>query len=794
MIIDEKNIPVQQNVVDRVTQDMLTYGMATFERMIPSAFDGLIPIYRRILFCCYKYKIIKEFIKVQQIMGYVIPYHPHGDASIAESICGMTQEGLKINHALLSDEDGSFGNMTSHRASSPRYISTKISNFGWDVAISLMDDNSMDMKDSEAHWGDKEPIFIPTKVPLILVNGGGNMAVSFVSDIPQHNLCDIVDIVVKFIKNKNIDVVDMVKDLYPDFVSGGIIVNGDEIQEKYYDLSNGVIKLRGVAEIDNANNRIIIKSLPIDHDFDSFRSKLKDVMSVKDSSNNPKNLVLSNISYCGESKDSIKGDPYIVVNCKNGSNLVEILDNLYKCTNLEDSVSIILNMNYNCRIRRATIKDIINDWYCANYIIRKRKLTYSINVNENRIHILEGLLKVYPNIDAVINIIKTSTENKDGVVLKLKNKFGLTLIQARSIYEMQLGNLTSRSEDDLKNSIIRLRNTIKGFEDDLFRIDDIMIEDALEIKKKYGRPRRTKIISKLKVRDDVIISNGAILTTRNSIGVFDSSNIISGKKILNGFKGVKINNVWVKEIINSHSIIDNIESVLVFYGNGSANIINPSNSINCWIPNNVEENGFIKAACPIYKNIKGSVMCITEDGSIKRFETDSITNRMTNLSTVVENCIFIPDGIEDKSMILVNEVGEFINIPISEITVKGRTAGGVLSSFKSGKNIHMAISGNNSHYVLLLEGKKLGDGFAYTQEISNIKIGTRTTKLRKLLPFDDFKFLGIGSVDLNIKDQIGLFISDNSTVSLKISNLKNLKSPRKINCKAFDFIPIEYVL
>jgi hypothetical protein len=164
---------------------------------------------------------------------------------------------------------------------------------------------------------------------------------------------------------------------------------------------------------------------------------------------------------------------------------------------------------------------------------------------------------------------------------------------------------------------------------------------------------------------------------------------------------------------------------------------------------------------------------------------------MSNTTTIVENCIFIPNGSEDKTVILVNESGDSLNIKVSDVPVKGRTSQGVMSSFTSGKGIHMALSGNNSHYVILLENTKLGDGYAITQQIDELKVMGRTNKLKKLYGFPDFKCLGISVVDLTIKDQIGLFISENSTSSLKVTNLRNLKVPRKINCKAFDFIGIE---
>ena len=794
MLIDPKNIPELEDVVDRVKHDILHYGIATFNRYFPSSFDGLIPAIRRVLFVCYQHNITSSFMKVSKLGGLVAAYHPHGDLSINETITKMAQDGITINHALL-EPSGNFGSISNLDAAAARYISTRISKFGWDAVVSLMDDYSMEMIESEADWGDREPMFIPSKIPLVLVIGRFGIAESFMVDVQQHNLSDVVDRVVKYIKNKKVTPFEIADGFFPDFVTGGIVVNGDEITKHYYDTAtegSAVVRVRGDAEIDNSNNKIIIRSVPISLDFDTIRAEIKDLMNEKDSSGNPKNLILASITYVGEARDNLKSNPYIYITCKNGTNLVEVLDNLYKYTRLENSKKISLNMNYNGKIKKSNIKEIIEDWYAANYIVRRRKIIHDINVLQIKVHILEGLLKVYPNIDAVIQLIKTSTDVKEIIVNKLKTKFGLTLIQAKGIYEMQLGSLTRRSESELNNNIKQIKEKVAVLTHNLTRIDDIMIEDALEIKKNYGRPRRTKIISRLKERTDVVISNGAILATRNNIGLFDSSNIISGKKILNGFKGIKINSEWVKEIINSHRIDNNISSIAVFYENGVVNLINPSSNVNCWIPVNVEENGYIKAVCPIYKDRNGSIMCILSDGSLKRFETDSLTNRTSNTTTIIENCIYIPENHEDNSIIFVNDEGEYLNIKVSDVPVKGRTSQGVLSSFKSGRNVHMALSENDSsHYVILLQSLKLNEGYVYTQLISDLKIMSRTNKLKKLYQFPDFKCNGVSIVDLNIKDQLGLFISEDSTSSLKIINLKNLKAPRKINLKAFNFIGIE---
>jgi len=791
MLIDENNLPDEEEVIDRVKADILHYGIESFSRAIPSSADGLKPVARRILYVLWENNI-KGLVKVSKLGGMTMSYHVHGDKSITDVIVKMSQDGITVNHSLLSPE-GSFGSISDLNAASPRYISTKVSNFGYDCVISLMDSNAMEMIEAESDFGEKEPLYLPSKIPIVLLNGTMGIAESYVTNIPQHNLIEIANLVIKFIKNKDVTAYELSSGLYPDYVVGGTIVNGDDVRSNYYNKSAGsVIKVRGDVEIDLPNNRILVRSMPLSYDFDSFIDKVKTILNDKDSNGNPKNLVLANISYIGEAKDSKVTDPYIYITCKNGSNLVEILDNLYKYTNLENSNKIDLTFYHNSKIKESNIKDIIKDWYDANYILRRRKIIHTINNLENRAHVLEGLYKVYDVIDEVIEIIRKSNDSKEDVVIKLKNKFGLSLIQARGIYEMQIGNLTKRSKSDLMDTINKVKENIKKNGEDLLNIDGIMINDLEELKRKYGRPRRTKIISKLEDRGDLVVSNGSILATRNNIGIFDSSNIISGKSILNGFKGVKIDNVWVKEIVNSHRIDDNIKSIAVFYENGTVNSITPTN-LNCWINNKqCEENGFITAICPIYNNLIGTILCISDDGYIKRFDPESITTRASCSGITVKNCIYIPNKNEDDSILMVNKSGNYSYIKIKDVPILGKSAKGVMSNFESGKGVHITVvDDKNSHIVVLMSNETINSGFVYTVDKNDLKLMNRTNKLKKLYNFDNFNCSGISVIDMNIKDQIGLFISDKSTMSLKISNLKNLKEPRKISCIAFDFIPIQ---
>ncbi len=797
MDLAEHNIPDTEEVISRVTEDIFLYGKATFERQIPSAYDGLKPVARRILYVCWENNINK-FTKVTKLGGAVAGYHPHGDSSINAAIIKLAQGGTTMAHSLLAGE-GSFGTISSMVAAAPRYIAAKVSDFGKDAVVSQIERQTMEMMEAEADFGDKEPVFLPTRIPLLLINGATGIAESYTSNIPPHNLGEIADRVVKFIRNKEITAKALSKGLYPDYVLGGSIINCDSIHQSYYDTEySNPITVRGEAEIDQKNNQILVRALPHSFqnafDFESFIGRVKSIMIDKDTKGNVKNVILSGITYIGEKVDTKGGVPYIYISCKNGSNLVEILENLYKVTNLQLNNSFNLTINKDGLIKKSTIKNIIEEWYNANYMIRRRRIIYRINALQNKLHRLQGVLKVYPFIDDVISIIKKSKGRKDETIAKLRNKFKISLIQAKSIAETQLIYLTLREEKELKASIKKVFTDITNYEKDLDNIDNIMIKDVLELKRNHGRPRRTALVSRLEERTDIVISTGAILASRNNYGIFDASNIVSGKKILNGLKGVRIDGEWVKEIVDSKHIDANIDSILTFYANGSANVVKPVSS-NSWINNSkyCDDNGYIVTTSPIYSDVKGTIITVDSEGFVKRFDPSTFTSRPVSVGNIV-SCEFIPESEENSSILLVDKNFRYINFKVSDIVVKNRSSKGYQTSFKKGSGLSLLKikpDSDPTHLTLLMKNNTDKSGNVFTIPIADVKSVNRTNKPKLLTELRGYTCTGISSVNLRVKEQIGIFIGTDRTFDLRINNIRNLKGPRKLSTESMDFIGIE---
>ena len=782
----DKQEPYKREVSDQIISDICIYAKTTFERAINNLLDGLKTVQRRVLFTYWEKK--ETSIKVVKLTGLTLAYHPHGDTALNEAIIGMARD-VTVNYPLFKGE-GSFGNISSFTAASPRYIAVKISEFGKSVMLDTIDTNTLDMINGE-DLDTKEPAYLPSKIPLVLLNGSYGIAELTVVDIPQHNLNEIADRCIAYIKNPDITNNALAKGLYPDYVSGGVIVNGNELNDMYDGVTKVSIRLRGEVELDKENDRIIIKSLPHNVDQTTVIEQIRQlVYGGNDKSSETKNVALSNVSFVGDVVDKKTGTASIVIECKHGTNLVEIENYLYKNTSVERINGVKFTLNEHGRVRTYNLKEIIAAWYKVNRNIRCRKITLSINRLEQRIHVLEGIVQVYSKLDEIIDLIKKFNGTKEELTQILSKTYSLSLIQARSICEMHVGDLSRRSEADLKKSIADNKEKVRILSNELKRADELMINDLIDLKEKFGRPRRTKIVQELDTSGVHSISNGVILYTRNAYSLFHMDNILNKRTYLD-FKAVKIDDKWCKELIGFHPVTSDIKSVLVFYTDKTVSPV-PVSLINKWFnDSNCEKRGFIKAICPLYENESGTVVCVTSEGMIKRFDPKEIKSKSVNIGTVIETCIFVPTSQEDQKLLMINESGEYRYYPLSEIRETGRSSQGVMSGFNE-SNLRLAISDKDStHVVVTVEGS-LGDGMCYSVDLESINTTTRTTKLRRIVDIDGCKFSGVGFVNLNIKEQLIVFYTKGLITSSSGRVLKNMKDLRKLGAnKAFGIMSIE---
>ena len=480
----EKLIPI--NIEDEMKSAYIDYSMSVIvSRALPDVRDGLKPVHRRVLFGMHELGIRSSsaYKKSARIVGEVLgKYHPHGDTSVYDTMVRMAQEwSLRY---LLVDGQGNFGSVDGDSPAAMRYTEARMQKMSED----LLADIDKDTVDHQLNFDDtlKEPTVLPTRVPNLLINGASGIAVGMATNMPPHNLTEVIDGTIQYIDNTDISIDDLMQYIKaPDFPTGGTIYGYDGVRDAFH-TGRGRVVLRAKANIEEVNGRecIIVNEIPYQV------NKAEMIRKTADLINDKKIEGISNIR-----DESDRKGMRIVYILKRDAIPNIVLNKLYKYTSLQSSFSVNNIALVNGRPKLLNLKELIHHFVEHRHDVVVRRTQFELKKAEERAHILEGLIIASDNIDEVIALIRASS-NTEEARAKLIAKFELTEIQAKAIVEMRLRQLTGLEQDKLRGEYDELVKTIADLKDILDKKErrmTIIKEELEQIKDKYGDERRSNI-------------------------------------------------------------------------------------------------------------------------------------------------------------------------------------------------------------------------------------------------------------------------------------------------------------
>lgn len=791
--VPEKDKFQHNDIVKEIEDSFIEYSLSVITaRALPDLRDGLKPVHRRILYSMYEsgYTPDKPHKKCARIVGDVIgKYHPHGDLSIYDAMVRMAQD-FSLRYMLV-DGHGNFGNINGDGAAAYRYTESRMAK----ISLEMLRDINKNTVDFDPNFDglEKEPRVLPSRFPNILVNGTTGIAVGMATNIPPHNLSEVIDGCIAYIDNPEIDTLGLMQYIKgPDFPTGAIILGNSGIR-KAYETGRGSITIRSNAVIEERHGKtyIVIDEVPYGINTSTLKNKVAELVH---------NKTIDGISdYHTDLKNGLK----ITITLKRDANPQVVLNNLYKHTEFQTSYGILFIMLDMGVPKTLGLKDIISKYIDHQREVIIRRTKFELEKAEKRVHILEGYKIALDNIDEVIKIIKEA-ESDTIAKEKLIKRFGLSEIQADSILELKLRRLTglerSKIEEELKN-LLALIEELKSILASEQKINEIIKKELTEIKEKYGDERRTKIdMTAIDfIEDESLIpeENSMItLTEKGYIKRLAADTYKTQNRGGVGVKGISTNeedNVKLMVNVSTHDYIlffTNKGKVYRIKGYEIPEFNRQSKGLPIINLLHIEKDEAISSIIKISKDEEELkyLLFATKKGIVKRtaisdFENIRQTGKISITLKEDDELIAVKKTTGNNKVLLGSTNGRMVLFDESEIRIMGRTASGVRGiNMPDGECICADVCDMDTN-LLIVTRKGYGKR-TFVQEFRETRRGSKGVKALNITD----KNGGIASFNIIDDSKDIVIITDSGMVirldSSNISQLsRNAQGVRLINLK-----------
>ena len=775
----ERDKLTENNIVDEVESSFIEYSMSVItSRALPDLRDGLKPVHRRILWSMYNsgYTPDKPHKKCAKTVGEVMGnYHPHGDSSIYEAMVRLAQDFS--TRYMLIDGHGNFGNIDGDGAAAMRYTEARLSK----ISLEMLRDINKNTINMVKNFDDSldEPEVLPSRFPNVLVNGTMGIAVGMATNIPPHNLSEVIDGCIAIIDNPDIDTLGLMNYIKgPDFPTGGVILGNSGIKQAY-ETGRGTITIRSKAEIvdEGSHQAIVISEVPYGVNTQELKNKVADLVH---------NKVIEGISdYHTDLKQGVK----ITITLKKDANAQVVLNQLYKHTDFQVNYGIILLMIDEKTPKTLGLKDILVKYLDFQREVIIRRSQFDLDKDLKLAHIREGYKIAQDNIDAVVKIIRNASDDEEAKK-ELMSSFNLTDIQAEAILELKLRRLTSLERDKIEAELKALYaeiDELRSILSDPNKVNKIIKDEMTEVKNKFGDDRRTQIdmtaIDYIEDESLIPVENIMIaLTNKGYIKRITSDSFKSQHRGGVGVKGITTNdNDFVVELLNllTHDYLlffTNKGKVYRIKGYEVPEFSRTAKGIPIVNLLQLDKDEYVNSVISINEAEETNYLLFaTKNGIVKKTavsEFDNIRNSGKICITLKDNdeLIGVKKTAGDELVLLGSETGRMVRFNENEIRSMGRTASGVKGINLSGSSCICLEIAKEGDTILLITEK----GYGKRTSISEYRETKRGSKGVKAMNITE-KNGRLSVVKLSIPDKDCVLMTDSGmTMRMPIEQISEL--------------------